>query len=929
MRRMTTAEIRKSFLDFFVSNGHRLVQSSPLIPADDPTLLFANAGMNQFKDSFLGREKRDYTRAATAQKCMRAGGKHNDLENVGFTARHHTFFEMLGNFSFGDYFKEDAIKLAWEWIAGEKWLGLPKDRLYATVFRDDADAFGIWENKIGLLRERIFMLGEKDNFWAMGDTGPCGPCSEIIFDTAAPACGPDCGIGKCDCDRFLEIWNLVFMQYNRDAAGNMTPLPKPSVDTGAGLERIAMVIQGKHSTFEIDIFDRIFEKIEKISGKKRDSSEPGVKQAMRVIADHARALTFAITDGVIPSNVGRGSVLRRILRRASVYGNTIGLNKPFMYCLVDSVVESLRDQYGELLAKQKYVKDFIHMEEEAFQTTLGDINDIYNRTISKLASNIIPGDIVFKFHTTYGQPLEYIQILANQIAKQIDYAGYNRLFSEHQLVSASATIPVQQNTEIALFDHTKFPQTEFEGYENFETESKLLDAKNHVAIFDKTPFYPEKGGQVSDTGIMIFEGIENNEILKVTNFGGYFYQHAFKNPIDKNLIGKTVILKVNINRRNSVCHAHTATHLMHAAMKEVLGSHANQTGSLVDEDKLHLDLTHPSAITLEQLEEIEKIVNGKINEKIKVETVEKSQNDARAEGATALFGEKYGETVRVVSVKGFSKELCGGTHVKNTAEVKLFKITSEGSVQAGVRRVEAFTGRKAEIYIKEKAAEYRELAAMLDVRDELVSANLEGDLVTSAQKIEREAREAAETLKAQRDQLKDRVRTLVDEIGGVFKPATCCKNFGGRVEELLAAAKEARKGKAAGRQKDLKSIADELTKNAEKIGETAVITALLPEAGGDDFRKIYDFVRAVAPSFAMALASSADGSARLFVALSDDLVKQGCHSGKLISEMARKVGGSGGGKPQFAQAGGKDPSGIEAALELFRSRIKDASSKKS
>jgi alanyl-tRNA synthetase len=949
MKHMTTDQVRKSFLDYFIERGHRLVASSPLIPADDPTLLFTNAGMNQFKDVFLGKEKRDYSRATSCQKCIRAGGKHNDLENVGFTARHHTFFEMLGNFSFGDYFKEEAIKFAWEWVTSPKYLGLPIKNLYPTVYEQDDEAYDIWRrilnnsdyiNTIGSTNyweSKIHRLGEKDNFWSMADTGPCGPCSEIIYDLGKEfACGPNCGIGICDCDRWVEIWNLVFMQYNRFENGSLKDLPKPSVDTGAGLERIAMILQGKTTTYETDIFQAIISRIAEVSGKPADSKDKSVIQAMRVIADHVRALTFTITEGAIPSNIGRGYVLRRILRRAARFGKKIGIEEPFLYKIVDTVVATMGEQYPEIGNKAAHVRTVIRNEEKTFIKTLDTGTkyfEIETAKLQKSGKTEIPGNVVFKLYATYGFPPDLTALMAREKELTVDNPGYEKELELHKKKSGPSISKEIYKELASQVSNIDIPPTIFVGYDKSECEGVILRITPNEIITDKTPFYAESGGQASDEGTLTLKKkgtltLKENiyeKIIDVLKDGDYII-HKLDNIPSEYAKGKTVLLSVNRNRREAIQRAHTATHLMHAALKRVLGEHANQTGSLVEPDKFRFDLTHFAAVTPDELHEIERIVNEKIGEKVPVATEEKSIEDAKADGATALFGEKYGETVRVVSVGGFSKELCGGTHVKNTAEVGLFKISSEGSIQAGVRRIEAVTGHKAEEYAKEREKLLRWAVHFFELPNNTLDILNEKSLFVRTQSVDNELRKTAEQFKApmedleqQLNQLKEKVRQLkpiFSKMKPRITPAT--KKFHQGIKILIELAKAAEKYQSKLRQKDLNEIADSLIANAETIGKTAVIAAELEDVGAKDLRKIYDFVGQKTGSFALGLGTVEKGLPRLIAALSKDLVDAGHNAGKIIREMAAAVGGSGGGRADFAQAGGKDASGIAGALEVFR-----------
>jgi alanyl-tRNA synthetase len=712
---MESNRIRSSFLGFFQDRGHKVVPSSPLIPYDDPTLLFINAGMNQFKNVFMGLEKRDYKTAASSQKCIRAGGKHNDLENVGFTARHHTFFEMLGNFSFGDYFKEDAIVYAWDFVT--KTIGLDPRRLYATVYTDDDEAERLWKKIAPELGDRVLRFGEKDNFWAMGDTGPCGPCSEIHYDRGEAYPGELNGEG----DRFMEIWNLVFMQYNRDDSGNMTPLPKPSVDTGAGLERFCMILQNGQSNYDTDLFKGLLGRVSELSGIEYSRDEKGVSH--RVIADHVRALTFAIADGGAITNEGRGYVLRRILRRAARHGRLLDLHEPFLFEIVDPLVKLMGDHYPEIKSKKEHIELVIKSEEEQFGRTLDTGLEIFDDIIKKLestGSKTIAGEDVFKLYDTFGFPVDLTEVMARERGLAVDMEGFEKELQKQKERSAASS----SFTQGLIFEGT-LPESEFTGPEKETTISGInwsgeLNNQSCI-ILEETPFYAESGGQVGDTGIL---NLDNNKIIvkdtkKAANSTIHLVEDVKillngKEIKFSDLKGKTVTAEIDHARRADIKRNHTATHLLHKALKMVLGEHVNQSGSLVAPDRLRFDFTHPKAMTDEQIEKVEKIVKEKIAEDLKVEWFNKSFDEARKMGAVALFGEKYGDEVRVVKTGDFTMELCGGTHVSNTSDIGNFFITQETAIAAGIRRIEALTGRELRDYFTEQSNLISKIKSLAD-----------------------------------------------------------------------------------------------------------------------------------------------------------------------------------------------------------------------
>ncbi|MEW5721703.1 MAG: alanine--tRNA ligase [Thermodesulfobacteriota bacterium] len=885
---MTSDDIRSSFLDFFQKHQHALVKSSPLVPKDDPTLLFTNAGMVQFKRVFTGEEKRDYLRAATSQKCVRAGGKHNDLENVGFTARHHTFFEMLGNFSFGDYFKALAIELAWDLLVNR--YGLPGDKMYATVFEDDDEAFGLWQTVVGLPAEKIYRLGEKDNFWAMGDTGPCGPCSEILIDQGpALGCGrPDCAPG-CDCDRYLELWNLVFMQFERDASGKMTPLPKPSIDTGLGLERISAVVQGVHSNYESDLFTPLMDFIQDLSGvryvyrsevEQTGLTPPRTNISTRVIADHARALAFLIGDGVLPENVGRGYVLRRILRRAVRHGRLLGLRKPFLHQVAGRVIEIMGRAYPELEDGRSYIQKVILNEEERFSETLDNGLKLLAEEMDRLEAqggDALPGQVAFKLYDTYGFPLDLVQDVAAERGFGVDLPGFEEAMTAQRALSraswkgsgeAAAPEPVGELTARGF-------TVKFLGYERLSAESELVlmmkgGARTEAAaagdevelVFAATPFYGESGGQVGDTG-RIRSRDARIEVTGTVKYPGDIIVHRGRVEKGRVETGRTYSLEVDDALRRDTMRNHTATHLLHKVLREELGDHVKQAGSLVSPDRLRFDFTHFAQVDREVLARAEARVNEKIRENHPVTTEVMAMAEAVNTGAVALFEERYGETVRVVSAGDFSRELCGGTHVSRTGDLGAFLIVSEASAAAGVRRIEAVSGRGA---LEALQAERRALAAaaeMLRTRPEDVPERLERVLAHNKD-LERELDRREQQASAGRS---DAVLDRIEEISGI---------------KVLAARVEAENPKV------LREMGDRL-KDKIKSG-------------------------------VIALGAESHGKAMLIALVTADLQGR-FKAGDIVKAMAQAVGGGGGGRPDMAQAGGPHPENIDQALARAREAV--------
>ena len=872
MIKATGPELRQRFLDFFARHGHQVVASSSLVPAGDPTLLFTNAGMVQFKDVFLGREKRPYTRATTAQKCVRAGGKHNDLDSVGRTARHNTFFEMLGNFSFGDYFKRDAIRYAWQFLTGE--LGLDPDRLWVTVYREDDEAARIWHEEVGVPADRIVRLGEKDNFWSMGDTGPCGPCSEIIYDRGVEhRCdAPVCGIGACDCDRWRELWNLVFMQYDRDASGNLTPLPRPSIDTGMGLERITSIIEGTESIYETDLLRPIVSAVERLSGVEyRDFPDPS-GFPFRVIADHIRSVSFIIADGVVPSNEGRGYVLRRILRRASRFGQKLGLREPFMHALVPVVADLMKDAYPELAASQDYVRDVIRREEERFAATLSEGMARADQVVARVEAaggDTIPGEDVFMLYDTYGFPIDIMEDMAIEHNLRVDHEGFARAMEEQRMRARAARAEARGFVEPAA--PAGVAPTVFLGYETTQSQGQVLavvapgtgealpqaEAGSTVLVLlDRTAFYAASGGQVADTGHIT--GPRGRAVVEEVYRArsGHIWHEV---TVVEGVLSpqETVTAEVDVSRRAATARNHTATHLLHAALRQVLGEHVHQAGSLVEPQRLRFDFTHPDPLTPEQLARVEDLVADVVMRNVPVEIIETSYQEGRAMGAMALFDEKYGERVRVVRVDDFSLELCGGTHVHRTGDIGLVLITSESSIGAGVRRIEAVSGQGALDYVRAR-----------------------GRLLA----------DAAGVLRTAPEELAGRVRDLQASL----------RAAGNEIEQL--------------RERLWKSEAREMVARAERVGGVAVVSSMASASAPDALRRMADLVRAEASSAVVILAGTEGERVNFLCAITPDLVKRGVHAGRIVRAVAEVAGGQGGGRPDLAQAGGRDPGRAGAAL---------------
>ena len=878
---LTANDIRSRFLRYFEERNHTLVASSPLIPHNDPTLLFINAGMNQFKDVFLGREKRDYVRAASAQKCVRAGGKHNDLENVGRTARHHTFFEMLGNFSFGDYFKEDAIRYAWEFLTEE--MKLAVDKLWITVFRDDDEAFAIWRDQVGLPEERIIRMGEKDNFWSMGDTGPCGPCSEIHIDQGETmSCGPDCGIGSCDCDRYLELWNLVFMQFDRSADGTLSPLPKPSIDTGMGLERIAAVVQGVQSNYDCDLLRGIIAYVEELAGKKYGTDEDQ-DVSMRVIADHSRATAFLIADGVLPSNEGRGYVLRRIMRRAARHAKMLGFGEPVLYRTAVFVLESMAEAYPEMAQRTDYVAKVVKNEEERFIQTLDNGLRILNDEVSRLKEQkqtVIPGELAFRLYDTYGFPLDLTADIVAGEGFSIDEEGFESAMEEQRQKAREHWKGSGEEAVAGIYRQLveEGLQSTFTGYESLTGSSEIVallqdgqpvtraDEGSQVEIVTaSTPFYGESGGQVGDQGELATATgkVAISDTLKPLPELTVHVGKVVEGSIAK---GPGAELSVNQDLRQATALNHTSTHILQKVLVETLGEHVQQAGSLVTPERLRFDFIHFSALTAEEIVLIEEEVNRRVRDNLRVATAQMSTDEAVAAGATALFGEKYGDAVRVVRVGDFSMELCGGTHTGASGDIGLFKIVQETGIAAGVRRIEAVTGDKALELVRSQEQTLDQLAALI---------------------------------KTDRPQLESRLRKLLER------------------QKELEREVEALQGKLNADQ------AGDLLNQATEIAGIQVVCGRADNLDGKALRELADQVRDRLESGVLILGSSNGGKAGLLVAVTKDLTKR-LQAGALIKQLAAMVGGGGGGRPDLAQAGGSKPELLGEALAAAPGLIEKA-----
>ena len=917
---LTGSEIRRKFLDFFVQKGHKEVHSSSLVPANDPTLLFTNAGMNQFKDVFLGLEKRDYSRATTSQKCVRAGGKHNDLENVGFTNRHHTFFEMLGNFSFGDYFKKDAVAYAWELITSPAWYGIPKEKLYATIFKGengverDSEAYDLWLGQ-GVPKDRIYEMGMKDNFWQMGDTGPCGPCSEIHYDMGAIASDQghtDCAFG-CECGRYVEIWNLVFMQFDRDASGKLTPLPKPSIDTGMGLERVTAVLQGVISNYETDLFTPLIKQAAELTGaslKKELDKEAHTKSAasLRVIADHSRAATFLISDGVLPSNEGRGYVLRKIIRRAITHGRLLGQMKPFLYQMVFAVRDLMKDAYPELNETADRVSKAAHSEETRFAHTM-EVGLEKLEVLLKSSSEKLAGEDAFKLYDTFGMPLDFMQDAARDQGIAFDKAGFDHAMEEQKARARASWKGAAKQTANPAYQ--QLPKSEFEGYRQTRSEGcevlaiihngqgvkELKAGEEGEVILDHTPFYAEAGGQVGDRG-WLYSDDHNTVIADVK--GCYYpiqrvraHQVVVKSPLLAQSarekwgtlkVGDKVDAVVNTDIRESTMRNHTATHLLHAGLREVLGKHVKQAGSLVSPNHLRFDFSHFTAVEDEELQDIEDIINKEVLRNRKVETIADVPIDVAVNEyhAMALFGEKYGDKVRVIKIGDFSTELCGGTHTGATGEIGLIKILKEGSVSSGVRRVEAITGEGSLRHFR-KDHQLENIVSAFVSPTLTQKARKDGAPISGDSPHGEETLSPAEALKVELEKKDAEIKRLVRELdqARMKSASSSTANVGEKVKEI----------------KGVKVLAHRVD-NLERA----------------QLRTLVDQLRDKIGSGVVVLGSASNGNVALIVGVTKDLTSR-VQAGKVIGPVAQKVGGKGGGRSDLAEAGGKDAAALDAALD--------------
>ena len=863
----STAELRKAFLDYFEQKGHTQVDSSPLIPGNDPTLLFTNAGMVQFKDVFIGRDKRNYTRATTSQRCVRAGGKHNDLENVGYTARHHTFFEMLGNFSFGDYFKREAIEFAWDFLTNV--LGLPEEKLWVTVYEEDQEAEDIWLKEMKVSAERFSRCGAKDNFWSMGDTGPCGPCTEIFYDHGDSIWGGPPGSPEEDGDRYIEIWNLVFMQFNRDADGTMTDLPKPSVDTGMGLERLAAVMQKVHSNYEIDLFQALIAKASQLTGEKDLENK-----SLRVIADHIRSCAFLVVDGVTPGNEGRGYVLRRIIRRAIRHGYQLGQQKPFFYKLVDELNVQMGQAYPELAKAVDHVKKVLLHEEERFAETIDQGMRILDEAIASLDGGIIPGDVVFKLYDTYGFPTDLTADIARERQLDLDMAGFEtEMQAQRERARAASQFSSDQSVQVMLEG-----KTEFTGYDKLQDSAKVISlfkdgnetsALNAgdagVVVLDHTPFYAESGGQVGDSGVIHFANGGSFVVEDTRKQGGDVFAHFGRVTEGSLSAGDDVSADVDQSQRRATALNHSATHLLHAALREVLGDHVQQKGSMVDAKRLRFDFSHFEPVSDQQLALIEQRVNQEIRNNHPVVTRIMALDDARKSGAMALFGEKYDDDVRVLSMGDFSIELCGGTHVQSVGDIGLFKIVMETGTASGVRRIEGVTGQTALEWVQAEEQRVNRLAGMV---------------------------------KAGRDDVEDRIQQLLEKNRKLEK----------ELDQL-----KAKMASAAG---------SDLAASAVDIDGVKLLASKLEGADGKSLRDTMDQLKNKLGTAVIVLAAVQDEKVSLVAGVTKDTTDK-VKAGDLVKFVAEQVGGKGGGRPDMAQAGGNDAAALPAALASVEAWVRD------
>ena len=865
---MKSAEIRSAFLNYFASKDHQIVASSSLVPTNDPTLLFTNAGMVQFKDVFLGAEQRDYRRATSSQRCVRAGGKHNDLENVGYTARHHTFFEMLGNFSFGDYFKREAIRFAWEFLTQE--LGLAEEKLWITVFHDDHEAEEIWLKEICMSDKRFSRLGEKDNFWAMGETGPCGPCSEIFYDHGETVAGGPPGSPEEDGDRYIEIWNLVFMQYDRQSDGELVPLPKPSVDTGMGLERISAVLQGVHNNYEIDLFKNLLTAV-----ARHTATEDLSNKSLRVIADHIRSCAFLIADGVIPSNEGRGYVLRRIIRRALRHGHQLGVSEPFFYRLVSALAQEMGEAFPELVDNQAQIERVLLAEEQQFAKTLDQGLKILEHDIQGLEGDVIPGEIVFKLYDTYGFPMDLTADIAREKDLQIDQDGFDTCMLAQQTRARAASqfgadyhsrIKLQLDTEFEGYDHSKSSSEVLALFDGDGNELEHIKPGDRgILVLNKTPFYAESGGQVGDIGVICAD--QARFVVEDTQKINNSIIHMGVVESGELSLSTPVNAEIDHEKRDATALNHSATHLMHAALRQVLGDHVSQKGSLVNEHYLRFDFSHFEAVSAEQLRAVERLVNEQIRDNTPVRTQVMDLEQAKAKGAMALFGEKYDQQVRVLTMgtNDFSVELCGGTHVRHTGDIGLFKIVSESSVAAGVRRIEAVTGAVALARMQQNESAILQASQLLKVKQDDVVAKLEDIL--------------------------QRNRDLEKQIQGL--------------NSKLAS-----------------NTGTELADRAKQVAGINVLSCEIEGADAKSLRVTMDQLKNKLDSGIIVIAATKDNKVNLVAGVTQDLTQR-FKAGELVNFVAQQVGGKGGGRPDMAQAGGNDPTGLQPALKSVETWVQE------
>ncbi|GAC25539.1 alanyl-tRNA synthetase [Paraglaciecola mesophila KMM 241] len=860
----STAQIRQAFLNFFADKGHQKVSSSSLVPSDDPTLLFTNAGMNQFKDVFLGTEQRKYTRATSSQRCVRAGGKHNDLENVGYTARHHTFFEMLGNFSFGDYFKHQAIGYAWSFLTEE--LKLPKEKLLVTVYSEDDEAFDIWHNDIGIPKEKIIRIATSDNFWSMGDTGPCGPCSEIFYDHGEHIWGGPPGSPEEDGDRFIEIWNLVFMQFNRQANGDMLPLPKPSIDTGMGLERISAIIQNVHSNYEIDIFQNLIKATAKIVGVTSLEDK-----SLRVVADHIRSCSFLISDGVMPSNEGRGYVLRRIIRRAVRHGNKLGATGVFFYKLVAALATEMGEAYPELNEQRAVIEKVLRVEEEQFSRTLERGMLILNDALNELEGKVVPGDVVFKLYDTYGFPADLTNDVAREKGLSIDEQGFEQAMAEQRKRAQKASnFDVDYNEQLRSdlesifvgYEHEDNTATVTELFFQGQSVSELAAGAEGTVILDESPFYAEAGGQAGDTGTLVTD--EGGFSVKDTVKLGKAIAHKGA-ALSKLSVGDSVLAKVDGVRRHAIKLNHSATHLMHAALKSILGEHVNQKGSLVQADRLRFDFSHFEAMSKEQVLAVETMVNEQILANHPLQTKLMGLEQAKEAGAMALFGEKYDDEVRVVSMGSFSMELCGGTHVERTGDIGLFKIISESGIASGVRRIEAVTGLTALHYVQQQTFELSSISAVLKT-----------DVSTAGERVV---------------QLIEQTKTLEKEVAKL-------------------------------KQEIANSAGSDLLSQINEINGVKVLSYHVQGIESGALRTMIDDLKNQIGSGVILLGVATGDKVSLIAGVTKDLTQK-VKAGELVNFVAQQVGGKGGGRPDMAQAGGSQPENLDTAIASVKEWLQE------